>query len=70
MLNDWSAPFLDPKTHYFYLRLLAVLRCSALLVSEYDQGTHFDQPDCVRILSFQNILSDLEFIMKVVVLDV
>jgi hypothetical protein len=70
MLKDWFATLSGPKAYYSYVRLSAVLECSALLVSELDQETHFNQSDCVWILSFKTILSDFESFMKVVVLNV
>jgi hypothetical protein len=70
MLKAWFAPFLGPKTHLFYVRLSVLLGYSAPLVSKSDQGTHFDQPDSVQILSFKTILSNFKSFMKVVILDV
>ena len=59
---------MGPKAHYSYVRLSIILRCSVLSASESDQETHFDQPDCVWILSFKIILSDFKSFIKVVVL--
>jgi len=70
MLNDWFEPLLGPKTHYSYARLSVVLGYVVLLVSESNQETHFDQPDCILILSFKTILSKFESFIKVVVLYV
>jgi hypothetical protein len=70
MLKDLFEPLLGPKTHSSYVRLLVVLGCSALSVSKAHRETHFDQLDCVLILSIKMILSDFESFMKVVVLYV
>jgi hypothetical protein len=69
MLKNWFAPLLGARAHYFEVKLLVILGCSALSVSELDQETLFDQPDCGQILFFKMILSDFEPLMKIVFLD-
>ena len=40
MLEALPEPFLGSKAHRFYVRILVVVRCSALVVSSSDQETN------------------------------
>jgi hypothetical protein len=69
MLKNWPTPLLGPRAHYSYGRLSIISGCSALSVSESDQETLFNQPDCCQILFFKMIFSHFKSLIKVVVLD-
>jgi hypothetical protein len=69
MLKNLPTPLLGPRAHSSYGRLSVISGCSTLSVSESDQETLFDQPDCCRIQFFKMILSHFESLIKVVVLD-
>jgi hypothetical protein len=71
MLEVWSAPFLGTKARRFYVKLLVVVGCLALLVSSSDQETNLVLQIAFEfICAFKKILSDLASFIKVVVLDV